>query len=136
MHQRIIPVNRATYDARVNRTPFAAPDPRQVIQDLYPARGFRSLRALAIAAGVPQPTLHRYVSGQTQDMDMANFRAIANALGVTVSELLGEVPLVGDKRISGVLKVMERLPDAGKDALVATANALAASLGDDPPTTQ
>lgn len=130
MHQRIISVNTPSHNACVHSYRQEA-DPREIIAKLLPLRGFRSVRALAIAAGVSQPTLSRYMAGITKDMDLANFRAIAHALDVTMAQLLGEASLFEDDRVGNVVRAMGQLNDAGKDALIATANALAKTLGDD-----
>lgn len=105
------------------------PDPRDIIRKLAAAKGFRSDRALARAAGVSQPTLSRYMSRKTGDMDVGNFRLIAATLGVTLSELLGETALYSDPRVTSVVHAMESLPDEGKDALIAAAVAMAKSMG-------
>jgi transcriptional regulator with XRE-family HTH domain len=68
-------------------------DPRGIIEDLRVKRGYTSLRALAMAAEVPQPTLQRYMTRKTDSMEVSSFMALAHTLGVTLSELLGEVPL-------------------------------------------
>lgn len=128
MHQCITPVKSARQNAAVHNPYSSNTDPRAIITSLYKTRGFRSIRALAIAAGIPQPTLSRYMKGDTQDMGLGHFRAIADALELTVSQLLGETPIHDDPRVDRVLRVMERLPGPGRAALVATANALADSL--------
>ena len=133
MHHCIIRVNHGRDNPSVHSNFRIERDPRAIIEQLYPARGYRSIRALAIAAGISQPTLSRYMTGETHDMGMANFRAVADALEVTVSQLLGETPIFADPRVNAVLRVMERLPDPGKDAMIATANALSKSMGDDKP---
>jgi transcriptional regulator with XRE-family HTH domain len=125
--------SQAPHDNSAVHNPYEPQrDPREIIEDLRVSRGYRSNRALAIAAGVQQTTLSRYMAGETKDMEMANFRAIADALEVTVSQLLGETPIFSDPRMNTVLRVMERLPDVGRDAIVATANALCKSMGDPP----
>lgn len=80
-------------NAPVHSYAQAPRDPRDIIEELLVKRGFRSLRALAMAADVQQPTLHRYMNRKTDTMDVNNFLAIAQALGITLSELMGEVPL-------------------------------------------
>lgn len=70
-----------------------AADPRQLIEELRIRRGFPSDRALALAADISQPTLARYLSGKTSSMVPENFMKLAHTLGVTLSELMGEVPL-------------------------------------------
>ena len=92
-------------NAHVHRYTAPPSDPRVLIEELRVKRGFASLRALAIAAGVPQPTLQRYMTHKTESMEVSSLLAIANALGVTLSELLGEVPLSS----GGVVRDLHRL---------------------------
>ena len=49
--------------------------------------------ALSRASGVPQPTISRYLDGKHQHLSTEHLMAIAHAIGATVSELLGEVPI-------------------------------------------
>lgn len=99
-------------------------DARTVIRDLRVKRGFTSDRALAIAAGIPQPTLSRYLAGTTESMDIANFQALADALDVSMSELLAEIPIGSGGRVKELARLMEQLPQPEKDALLAAAHAM------------
>lgn len=99
--------------------------PRDIIRELIRRRGFASPRALALRAGVSQPTLSRYLSGQSEDMEMHTWRALARELDVTVSQLLGEQPLHQDSDIIHVLRAMETMPPNLRGALAAAADALA-----------
>jgi transcriptional regulator with XRE-family HTH domain len=128
MHQCIAAVNTCANNARMHTGYHLEHDPRKIILRLSAARGFKSARALALAAGLNQPTLSRYLADTTKDMEMQNFRNLANTLGVTVSQLLGESPILHDPRIDGVIRAMESMPEAGIDALYATAAALKAKL--------
>jgi transcriptional regulator with XRE-family HTH domain len=102
-------------------------DPRKIIEALRVARGFSSTRALALAAGMPQPTLSRYMKGDSADLEMSNWRKLAETLEVSVSELLGEVPLAGGPIGSRLLRVMEDLPEHYQTALLASAESMARS---------
>lgn len=113
-------------NARVN--PFAPQDPREIIRRLRDLRGFKSDRALAIAAGMPQPTLSRYLAGKSGDMELAQWRLLAEALEVSVSHLLGEIPLTDPPELISMRRAMEKLPQQERDALVAAANAMAAAI--------
>lgn len=128
MHQRITAVNPIANNAPMHDRYATTQDPREIILRLSAERGFTSARALALAAGLKQPTLSRYLAGTTKDMEMQNFRLLAETLGVTVSQLLGESPLFLDPRIDKVVRAMESLPEYGKDALSATAAALKLNL--------
>ena len=74
--------------------------PREIIQQLLKAKGYRSARELALKAGISQPSLSRFLAGTADAMETASFQALAIELGVTLSELLGEVPL----NASGLLR--------------------------------
>lgn len=111
-------------NASVHQVPYPLADPRQIIRHLLKARGFRSPRALALAAGIPQPNLSRYLAGTTDTMEVASFMALAMTLGVTISELLGEVPLSSGGRIREMATLMHQLPEGDQQALVAAGKAI------------
>ena len=99
-------------------------DTRAIIEELRVKRGFPSVRALAIAAGVPQPTLSRYLTGKTEAMEVASFKAIAEVLDVTVSELIGEVPVTSRREIRELAKIMDSLAEPEREALLAAGRAM------------
>lgn len=105
-------------------------DPRQIIESLRSIRGFKSTRALALAAGINQPTLHRYLAGTSETMEVASFMALAQTLGVTVSELLGEVPLSNSGTAREVSRIMARMTPAQQIKFLRVGEALA---DDEPP---
>jgi predicted XRE-type DNA-binding protein len=80
---------------------------------------------LQTKSGVPQPTISRFMNGETQFMQLDNLAALAKALDSTVAEIIGERPLQVDLRTRRVLKAMEVLPDYKKEVLVNTAETLA-----------
>lgn len=96
---------------------------RETIAALLAARGM-SQRRLAELADIDQPSLSKFLSGQTQDILAGNLVAIARALNVSVAYLAGELP-ERDAKVATVVRAMESLPDYMKDAVVATAAALA-----------
>jgi transcriptional regulator with XRE-family HTH domain len=98
--------------------------PRDIIKKLMVSRGFASGRGLALAAGVQQPTLARYLKGTSDTMEMETFAALADALGVTVSELIGETPLSDGGRMKQLLALVEKLPEPQQDALIAVGKAM------------
>lgn len=100
-------------------------DPRRIIETLRLAQGFRSVRALAIAAGINQPTLSRYLAGKSDTMEVDKFAALAQTLGVTVSELLGEVPLSSGSPVREVTQVMARMSQAQQISFLRVGRALA-----------
>jgi len=104
---------------------FPHGSPREVIERLRQAKGFPSLRALSVAAGISQPTLSRYMAGTTDAMGMDSFVALAECLEVTVSELLGEVPIdSGTRRLRELMSIMEQLPEPERAALLAAGQAM------------
>jgi transcriptional regulator with XRE-family HTH domain len=113
----------APYDAQMHRRNLL--DPRANIRTLREARGFTSDRALAIAAGIPQPTLSRYLSGTTDSMDFANFQALARVLEVSVSELIGEVPVGSESRLKELTGILQKLPEPELRAWLAAGHAMA-----------
>lgn len=90
-----------------------------------------SQRRLAELAGIDQPSLNKYLNGQTQDIMAGNLVSIAGALGVSVAYLAGESP-ERDAKVATVVRAMEALPDYMKDAVVATAAALAERAQSEP----
>lgn len=128
MLQRITTVKLPPHNAAVHThlsTEHA--DPRQIIRRLMNARGFKSARELALHANVSQPSLARYLSGYSEDMEMATWRKLAASLDVTVSQLLGEVPIQDDRMVAEVTKAMRQLPEDLRAALAAAATALAST---------
>lgn len=83
-------------------------DPREIILKLKDERGFKSDAALAAVAGIPQPTLSRYLNGKHATMSSQHLVQLAHALGATVSEVLGETPIssVAVREINAMLSSM------------------------------
>mgnify|MGYP002132199534 FL=1 len=105
-------------------SPYDLTNARTIINTLRVERGFASDRALAIAAGIPQPTLSRYLAGKSDTMEVKNFMALATVLEVTLSELLGEVPISSRKEVRQLAKIMAELPEAQRKALIAAGEAM------------
>lgn len=123
IRRRIIPSSVPPNNAHVHyRT--APADPREIIERLRIERGFRSLRALAIAAGVKQPTLQRYMTGTTNAMDVGNMQAIAQTLGVTLSELLGEVPLGSSVAAREIQRALAGMDEEGRTQVARVVKAM------------
>lgn len=99
-------------------------DPRVRIRELRVQRGFKSDRALALAAGLEQPTLARYLNGKTKEMTVENLEALARTLRVTLSELLGEVPLSSREVVSEAAAVFRQLSDEQVRQVLDVARAL------------
>ena len=99
-------------------------DTRERIRELKAQRGFRSDRALAAAAGLEQPTLARYLNGTTREMSAEHFEAQAQALGVTLSELLGEVAVSTRATVREAQSLLDQLTDAQLRQLISVARAM------------
>jgi transcriptional regulator with XRE-family HTH domain len=99
-------------------------DPRDRIRELRTLRGFRSDRALATAAGLEQPTLSRYLSGKTKEMTVDNLEALARTLKVTLSELIGEVPLSSRAAVGEAEAIFRLLSDDQLRQVINVARAL------------
>lgn len=125
--QRITYARGASHNAFVH-TPYQHGHPREIIKHLREIKGFPSDRALAVAAGVNQPNLSRYLSGKSQTMEVETFVALARILEVTLSELLGEVPLSSGGHVREMVQVMHMLPEPEQRALVAAGQAMAKAL--------
>lgn len=80
---------------------------------------------LAEKSGVNQSTINRFLSGKTDEASFQTIQGIAHALGVTVSQLIGEVPVEADDKIQRVVLLMQAMPEYKKDVLVAAGDALA-----------
>mgnify|MGYP001544988471 FL=1 len=68
--------------------------------------GFKSIRALAIAAGVHHSALSRAIANPEHTPDLAVLRALAAAFGCTLAELLGEAsapPVPAEPSRSGIV---------------------------------
>jgi transcriptional regulator with XRE-family HTH domain len=120
---RITSASGARKNARVHN-PYKLGDCREIIERLRIERGFTSVRSLAIAAGIPQPSLHRYLAGGSETMELASFGALARVLDVTLSELLGEVPISSRKEIHELRRIMDALAEPEREALLAAGRAM------------
>jgi transcriptional regulator with XRE-family HTH domain len=122
--EHITPARGRLHNANVHQS-YNLPDPRKIIRELRKARGFASDRALAIAAAINQPTLSRYLANPNATMELDKFQALAETLEVSVSELLGEVPISSGGRLRELTRIMRQLPEAQQLALIEAGKALA-----------
>lgn len=100
---------------------------RYQIRALAAQRGM-SERALAIAAGMSQPTLSRFLTGKTEDLTVSNLKNIADALGCLIAHITGELALHADGRTNDLVVVMEKLPDWAREMTLQNARQLLKSL--------
>lgn len=123
MHYGIGVCNQGRNNAWMHNSPAA--DPREIIRSLMKLRGFKSETELANRANVEQSAFSRFMTGKTAWLSTGSMAAIASTLGVTTSQLLGEVPLDTDAKTLEVMRAMAELPDHLKDVVVATSTSLA-----------
>lgn len=100
-------------------------DARTIIKQLIADSG-KSVRAIALEAGMKQPALHKYLAGDTEELAAHNYVALALYFGVTVSQLIGETGLASDPQMRSMMRIMEQLPDDKRQALLAAGVAFAA----------
>lgn len=99
---------------------------RENLTKLMAENGIGSERSLAIACGMDQSTLNRFMSGKTDNLRLEHLVALAHYFDITVSQLIGETPMEQDQKLITVMKAMQTLPEYKKDVLVATSAALSA----------
>lgn len=97
---------------------------RTIILQLQSAHGYKSTRALALAAGIPQPTLARFLNGTSHTMEVDSFQALCRLFGVTLSELLGEVPLGSSLPAREVTRLLADMTPAQQEQLLRIGRAL------------
>lgn len=68
-------------------------------------------------SGVPQGTISRIVTGRHNTVRLETAVALARALGTTVSQLIGEVPMNPDDTMTRVLVAMEKMPEYRREDL-------------------
>lgn len=97
------------------------------IKALMKLRDIPNFTELARLSGVAQPTLQRFNAGTHESINFQALEKIAATLDVPASRLFDDrYSLPADEREASVLLAMEALPDWGKDALLASAKAMAA----------
>jgi transcriptional regulator with XRE-family HTH domain len=97
---------------------------RLLIAKLRDEHGFASDRALAAAAGIPQPTLSRFLNGTSASMEVANLQALCQVFGITLSELLGESALGSSVPARELTRLIAQLSDDEQAKLLRIAKAL------------
>lgn len=89
------------------------------------ARDQLSERQLAMDCDMSQSTLNRFLTGKTETLEFVNFQRLAQYFSITISELIGEVPLDEDRKIRSVQLAMQQMPEYKKDMVVAATLSLA-----------
>jgi len=84
-----------------------------------------SATKLAELSGVPQPTISRLLNGTTETMLIETLSPIARHLGVTVSQLIGEVPIDTNLERQKAYMLLQDLPAYQVGAAVKILDALA-----------
>jgi transcriptional regulator with XRE-family HTH domain len=88
-----------------------------------------SQEKLAEMAGVSLNTVSRVEGGQS-DMSIEVFRKLANSLGVSASELLGEIgSFQGDWQMQRLLHQIDNLGQGEKEVVLRTLNTLIEAIG-------
>jgi len=100
---------------------------RDIIRLLMQRNGIESERQLALGSGMEQSTLHRFLAQKSDSLNFMHLQSIARYFGITVSQLIGEMPLDEDHKIRSVMLAMQQMPEYKKDVLLATSQALASS---------
>jgi DNA-binding Xre family transcriptional regulator len=80
---------------------------------------------LSEKSGVPQPTISRFLNGESKAMELDTLSDICRALDVGVGEVIGERPITLDDKARRVVRAMESLPEYKKQVVVSTAETLA-----------
>lgn len=71
---------------------------RSVIRDLL-AQKRLNVSELARRIHLPQPTIHRLLTGKTDDPKLSTLSLIADFFGLTLDQLIGDAPLIGFEKI-------------------------------------
>jgi transcriptional regulator with XRE-family HTH domain len=100
---------------------------RENLLKLMRENGISSERSLALTCDMDQSTLNRFLTGKTDNLRLEHLLALAHYFDITVSQLIGETPIIQDQKLAAVMRVMESLPEYKKDVLVATSAALSAA---------
>ena len=98
---------------------------RENIRILMTREGVVSERQLAMDCDMSQSTLNRFLTGKTDTLDFSNLQRLAHYFSLTVSQLIGEVPLEEDRKARSVLLAMQQMPEYKKDMVVAATLSLA-----------
>lgn len=98
---------------------------RENIRILMAREGVVSERQLAMDCDMNQSTLNRFLTGKTDTLDFTNLQRLAHHFSLTVSQLIGEVPLDEDRKVRSVLLAMQQMPEYKKDMVVAATLSLA-----------
>jgi len=102
---------------------------REIIRNLMVETGVTSERQLALECNMSQSTLHRFMKGDTEQLEFKHLQAIAHFFSLTVSQLIGETSFEPDPKIRVVALAMEQMPEYKKDVLVAASSSLTESNG-------
>lgn len=84
-----------------------------------------SATKLAEVSGVSQPTISRLLNGTTDTMEWETLQLLGAALGVTVSQLIGEVPIDDNQQRQHAYMLLQGVPAYQLPAAVKILDALA-----------
>jgi DNA-binding Xre family transcriptional regulator len=97
---------------------------RDTLQRLMAKQQISATR-LGETTGVPQPTISRLLNGTTDTMEWETLQLLGAALGVTVSQLIGEVPIEDDEQRQRAYILLQEVPAYQLPAAVKILDALA-----------
>lgn len=102
------------------------------LEELMKARGTNT-RRLAMSAGLSYSTLYDVVIGKRtlNDVSAGKVQAIADALGVSFDELMGNVPPTLTADEAELLGLFRSLPPFGRKMALATVRNIAEGLRDE-----
>lgn len=79
----------------------------KVLQKLMSDNALLTEAELAKRSGIPQPTIHRILSGKTEFPQKAALEALSALFSVSINQLLGREPLLDKKHLANVSKLGE-----------------------------
>ena len=88
----------------------------EIITKFQKEKGYRSVRAIANASGVPVSTLYDVLKERTVSLSVENSQKLANFMGVSVDELYGkektpDAEAPRDKKYDEIFSLLASLPD-------------------------
>jgi transcriptional regulator with XRE-family HTH domain len=126
MHHCIMPDDASTHQSafQVSENARMHEKTREIIKKLMLENSITSERQLALDCGMNQSTLNRFMKGTTDSLEFMHIQTIAHYFGLTVSQLIGEMPFDEDRKVRVVTLAMQQMPEYKKDMLVAASSAL------------
>lgn len=99
---------------------------RQRIQFVIDSRGDLTVRSVSLGAGMSDSALHKFLTGQTDDMKIENAKAVATVLGVDprwlvfgdgdpdlATDLAEQIKRMSDRRRELIQRLIDEMPKDG-----------------------